>query len=292
MWDLLVLGSMTGGVLALVAVGLTLIFGVMDVMNFAHGEFVMGGMMATTAIVLATGINPYLAGLIVILASLPISFVIYMSIIKHTISKSLNVQIFATLGLSIVLQAAALMFFGSRTFAFSDPFTSSRVQVLGVAVEVGRVIAFAGGIVLVVGLWYFLYRTRAGKQVRAISEDNYAAQVVGLRINRTYAAVFVIGATFAVAAGVLLAPFTAVSSTTGLSFVLTSFVIVVLGGMGSVGGAFIGGLTVGIIETFAGYYVGTQWMQASIFILFVIILAVRPQGLFGKKSLDSAMVGG
>lgn len=292
MWDLLVLGLMAGGVLALVAVGLTLIFGVMDVMNFSHGEFVMLGMMATTVTVTATGMNPYLVGLLVLLASLPISYLIYVGIIRQTLGKSLNVQIFTTLGLSIVLQAAALMFFGSRTFAYSDDFASARIQVLGVAVEIGRVIAFVGCLVLVGGLWYSLQRTRAGKQIRAVAEDNYAAKVVGLRINRTYAGVFVLGSAFAVAAGVLLSPFTAVSSTTGLHYVLTSFVIVVLGGMGSVGGAFIGGIVVGIIETFVGYYFGTQWMQASVFILFVLILAIRPQGLFGKKSLDSAMVGG
>lgn len=292
MWDLLVLGIMAGGVLALVAVGLTLIFGVMDVMNFSHGEFVMLGMMATTVVATATGMNPYVAGLLVLIASLPLSYLIYVGIIRQTLGKSLNVQIFTTLGLSIALQAVALMAFGSRTFAFSDPFASSRIQVLGIAVEVGRVIAFLGGILLVAGLWYFLYRTRAGKQIRAVSEDNYAAKVVGLRINRTYATVFVLGSAFAVAAGVLLAPFTAVSSTTGLHFVLTSFVVVVLGGMGSVSGAFIGGLVVGVIETLVGYYFGTQWMQASVFILFVVMLALRPRGLFGKKSLDSAMVGG
>ncbi|QAB18612.1 branched-chain amino acid ABC transporter permease [Leucobacter muris] len=292
MWDLLVLGVMAGGVLALIAVGLTLIFGVMDVMNFAHGEFVMLGMLATTVIVLGTGMNPYLVGLLVLLASLPISYLIYIGIIRQTLGKSLNVQIFTTLGLSIVLQASALMFFGSRTFAFSDPFASERIRVLGVPVEIGRVIAFVGGILLVAALWFFLYRTRFGKSIRAVSEDNYAAKVVGLRINRAYATVFVLGSAFAVAAGVLIAPFTAVSSTTGLNYVLTSFVIVVLGGFGSVGGAFLGGLLVGIIETFVGYYFGTQWMQASVFVLFVLILALRPQGFFGKKSLDSAMVGG
>ncbi|MDJ1371391.1 branched-chain amino acid ABC transporter permease [Gulosibacter molinativorax] len=292
MWDLVVLGIMAGGVLALVAVGLTLIFGVMDVMNFAHGEFVMLGMIATIFVVTSTGMNPYLAGLLVIIASIPVAYLIFVAIIRPTIGKSLNVQIFATLGLSIALQAAALMFFGSRTFAISNDFAATRLSVLGVQVEVGRVIAFVGGIVLVAALWFFLYRTRVGKQIRAVSEDHYAAKVVGLRINRTYAIVFILGTAFAVGAGVLLAPFTSVNSTTGLNYVLTSFVIVVLGGFGSVGGAFIGGLVVGIIETFAGYFFGTQWMQASIFVLFVLVLAIRPQGFFGKKSLDAAMVGG
>ncbi|MCC4250185.1 MULTISPECIES: branched-chain amino acid ABC transporter permease [Microbacterium] len=292
MWDLLVLGLMAGGVLALVAVGLTLIFGVMDVMNFAHGEFVMLGMMGTTVIVTATGMNPYVAGLLVLLASIPVSFAIYLLLIRRALGKSINVQIFATLGLSILLQAAALMAFGSRTFAYSDAFAETRVGVLGVSVELGRVIAFVGGLVLVVALQFFLHGTHAGKSIRAVAEDNYAARVVGLRIEWAYAGVFVLGTAFAVAAGVLVSPFTAVSSTTGLSYVLTSFVIVVLGGFGSVYGALLGGLAVGIVETFAGYYLGTQWMQASAFVLFVVILILRPQGLFGKKSLDSAMVGG
>lgn len=292
MWDLIVLGLMAGGVLALVAVGLTLIFGVMDVVNFAHGEFVMLGMFGTTVIVLNTGMSPYLAGPLVVLASIPVAYLIYLVIIRQTLGKSLNVQIFATLGLSIVLTAAALMFLGSRTFAFSDAFAAQRVHVLGVAVEMGRLIAFIGGMVLIAALWVFLYRTRLGKSIRAVAEDNYAAQVVGLRINRAYAIVFVVGTVFAVAAGVLLAPFTAVSSTTGLNYVLVSFVIVVLGGFGSVSGAFLGGLLVGIVETFVGYYLGTQWMQASVFVIFVLVLALRPQGFFGKKSLDAAMVGG
>lgn len=292
MLDVIILGLMAGGILALIAVGLTLIFGVMDVMNFAHGEFVMLGMLGTTVAVTAWGLSPYVAAIVVIALGVPLALVVYYAAIRPTLGKSLNIQIFTTLGVSIVLQAVALIAFGPAFRAYSDPFTSNRVSILGVNVEMGRIIAFAVGLLLIGALWYFLQHTNAGRVTRAVAEDNDAAKILGLEVERAYVRIFIVGTVFAVTAGALISTFTASSPTSGLRYILTSFVIVVLGGFGSVKGALIGGLVVGIVESFAGYYLGTQWMQAAIFAVFILVLALRPQGLFGKKSVDSAMVGG
>ncbi len=292
MWDVLVLGLLAGGVLALIAVGLTLIFGVMDVVNFAHGEFVMFGMMGTALLAGYLGTTPYLAGAIVAVLAIPASVVIYLLVIRPTLGRSLYVQVFATLGLSIVLQASALMAFGPRTVAVRDETASTRLDLLGVSVELGRVIAFGVALLLVGATWAFLIRTRMGQEIRAVSEDNYAAKVVGIRVFRAYLAVFVAGAVFAVIAGAVIVPFQAVNPTSGIAFALTSFVVVVLGGFGSLPGALVGGLTIGVVETAAGYYFGTEWSQGALFLIFVLVLLLRPAGLFGKKAGDSELVGG
>jgi branched-chain amino acid transport system permease protein len=292
MWDVVVLGLLAGGVLALIAVGLTLIFGVMDVVNFAHGEFVMFGMMGTALLGGALQISPYVAGLLVAVLSVPAAVVVYFLVIRPTLGRTLYVQVFATLGLSIVLQAAALIAFGPRTVAIRDDTASTRISLLGVPVELGRLIAFAVAVVLVVATWVFLTRARAGQEIRAVAEDNYAARVVGIRVSRAYLSVFVVGALFAVIAGAVIVPFQSVTPTSGVTFALTSFVVVVLGGFGSLPGALAGGLVIGVVETAAGYYLGTEWSQASLFVVFMLVLLLRPSGLFGRRAGDAELVGG
>lgn len=292
MWDVLILGLLAGGVLALVAMGLTLIFGVMDVVNFAHGEFVMLGMIATAALTNALELSPYVAAPLVVLASIPVALIIFQLVIKPSLGRSLYVQVFATLGLSIVLQAVALMVFGPETVAVSDAVASQQVNVLGVSVELGRLIAFIVAILLFFGVWLLLDKSRLGQEIRAVAQDDGAARIVGIRVGRTYLIVFVTGIALTVAAGSMIVPFQAVTPVSGLSFALTSFVVVVLGGFGSLIGALAGGLIVGVIETAAGYYLGTEWSQGVLFLIFVIILLVRPSGLMGRPTGDAQLAGG
>ncbi len=291
MWNVLILGLLAGGVLALVAMGLTLIFGVMDVVNFAHGEFVMLGMIVTATLTNVLGLSPYLAAALVVLASIPISLIIFQLVIKPSLGRSLYVQVFATLGLSIVLQAVALIVFGPSTVSINDPVAAQSVNLLGVSVELGRVIAFVAALVLFFGVWLLLEKSRLGQEIRAVAQDNGAAQIVGIRVERVYLTVFVTGIALTVAAGSLIVPFQAVTPVSGLSFVLVSFVVVVLGGFGSIIGALIGGLIVGVIETAAGYYLGTEWSQGVLFLIFVIILLVRPSGLMGRATSGAHFAG-
>lgn len=292
MWDVLVLGLLAGGVLALIAVGLTLIFGVMDVVNFAHGDFVMLGMIGTAALTISSGASPYLMALAVAVFSIPLALIVYFLIIRPTLGRSLYVQIFATLGLGIVIQSIALMVFGPQDMAFTDPLSSTRISLFGVNVGLGRIIAFLVGVLLVSASWLTLQRSRIGNEIRAVSQDHFAARVLGIRVSRAYLFVFVFGVMFAVIAGALIVPFQSANPTSGFAVGLTSFVVVVLGGFGSVSGALVGGLIIGVVQTAAGYYFGTEWQEAALFVIFLLVLLLRPQGLFGRGAGDSALVGG
>ena len=170
MLDVIVYGLLTGGVLALVAVGLSLIFGIMDIVNFAHGEFVMIGMLATATMSISSGLSPYVVLPLVAVTGALIGLVIHYGIIVHTLGKSLYVQVFATFGLSILLQSIAVMVFGTRYVALDDPVASSRVNILGVHVEAAKLVAFLVGVALVIGIWLFMHRTRAGREIRAVSQ--------------------------------------------------------------------------------------------------------------------------
>jgi branched-chain amino acid transport system permease protein len=292
MLDVIIYGLLAGGVLSLVAVGLTLIFGIMDITNFAHGEFMMLGMLGTATVSLSLGVSPYIAVLLVAIAGILMGVVIHFVIIKQTLGKSLYVQVFATFGLSILLQSIATMIFGTKYIALNDPLASSRVNILGTDVEAAKLIAFVVGIALVIGIWFWLNKTRQGREIRAVAQDTYAARVVGIRPGRAYVIIFTVGVVFAVIAGGLVVPSQIANAYSGTTFTLISFVIVVLGGFGSVPGALVGGLSIGLVQAFTGVYIGTQWQQASIFVIFVLVLLLRPQGLFGRKSGDSALVGG
>lgn len=292
MLDVIIYGLLAGGVLSLVAVGLTLIFGIMDITNFAHGEFMMLGMLGTATISISLGVSPYVAVLLVAIAGLIMGVVIHFVIIKRTLGKSLYVQVFATFGLSILLQSIATMIFGTKYIALDDPVASSRVSILGTDVEAAKLIAFVVGIALVIGIWFWLNKTRQGREIRAVAQDTFAARVVGIRPGRAYVIIFTVGVVFAVIAGGLVVPSQIANAYSGTTFTLISFVIVVLGGFGSVPGALVGGLSIGLVQAFTGVYIGTQWQQASIFVIFVLVLLLRPQGLFGRKSGDSALVGG
>jgi len=289
--DVLILGLLAGGVLALVAMGLTLIFGVMDVVNFAHGEFVMLGMIVTATLTNAWGSSPYLVAPLVVLGSVPLGWIIFQLVIRPSLGKSLYVQVFATLGLGVVLQAIALIIFGPNTVAVNDPLASSRINLLGVSVELGRVIAFVVALVLFVVVWLVLDKSRLGQEIRAVAQDAGAARIVGVRVSRMYLIVFISGIALTVAAGALIVPFQAVTPASGLTFALVSFVVVVLGGFGSLMGALVGGLVVGVIQTAAGFYLGNEWSQGVLFLLFIIILLVRPSGLMGRTTAD-AVAGG
>lgn len=279
MWTVLVLGVAYGGVLALVAAGLTLVFGVMNVVNFAHGDVVMVAMISTAALAAHTRLGPYAAGAVVVAASIPLLALVYGAVIRGIIARSLHVHIFATIGLSLVLQAAALVTFGPGIRSISDAATSARVTITGVTIESGRLIAFITAIVLAAALWFFLRRARLGREIRAVAANPAAALLVGLRMERVRAVTFIGGGLLAVIAGVLIIPFQPVKISTGISFTLISFVIVVLGGLGSLPGALLGGLIVGVVHTAVGYYIGTAWPMVALFVVFLAAILLRPQGL-------------
>jgi branched-chain amino acid transport system permease protein len=284
--QLLVAGVLLGGVYALISIGLTLIFGVMRVVNFAHGEFLMLGMYLSYYLVTAVHMNPYLALVVVAPALYLFGLLVEVTIIKSTIGRSDVVQVFATVGLSIVLQAAALMAFSANVVGINVPITNALVQLGPLSMGVPQLLAFAAAMLVAGGLFVFLRSTDVGRAIRATAQDRGAAALMGINVPGIYRLTFGLGSAMTGLAGALLMPIYSVSPTVGEQFVLIAFVVVVLGGLGSVTGALVGGLLIGIVETFSGFVIDPQWKQAVYFLIFLAVLVFRPAGLFGARGSE------
>ncbi len=281
----LVIGLLLGGIYALIALGLNLIFGVIRVVNFAHAELVMLGMYGTLLCVNVLHIEPYLSLLIVV----PLLGVFGLAIQRLVIQPLQNehmMQMFATFALLTILQNVVLAFTRGEGFSVTTAVASSGLQLGDVRVTATRGIVFVAVTVLSVLLHYFLKSTLTGKSIRAVTQDRQAARLMGIDVERTFIVTFGIGAALAGVAGVLLAPVYTLSPGIGGNFILAAFAVVVLGGLGSVAGAYFGGLLVGVIEAFAGTFIDPELKQAIWFLIFVLVLVVRPTGLFGQVGAE------
>jgi branched-chain amino acid transport system permease protein len=284
--QLLVSTILLAGIYSLIAVGLTLIFGVMRVVNFAHGEFLMVGMYLAFWAFTLLALDPYVA----LVASLPFLFLIgwasYRLVMKGVIHTSHNVQIFTTVGLSVALQNAALVLWtGDFRFVRAQHYALV-VRVGETAFNLGQVAAFAVATALTATLFAFMKWSYTGRVMRATAQDREAAAVMGIDTDRVYALTWTIGIACVGVAGVLLAPLYPVYPTAGLQFVLIAYVVVVLGGLGDIVGAVLGSLIVAAVEVVGSYVVGTAWKEVLYFLLFIAILLVRPAGLFGQRGAE------
>jgi branched-chain amino acid transport system permease protein len=279
----IVSGILMGGVYSLVAIGLTLIFGVMKIINFAHGSLMMLGMFTTYWLFVLLGIDPYLS----LLFSIPILFILGVIIERFLIAQVLDApehnQLLLTLGISLFIENFAL-------FLWTPNFRTLNVQYIKKAATVGtvmisfpKVIAFLFAIILTTLLYYFLKKTDLGKAIRAASEEKEGALTVGINMRRIYYVAFGVGAACVGAAGTLTAPFFYVNPHVGGIFVITAFVVVVLGGMGNFIGAFVGGIIVGLAESVGAAFVPGQLKQLIIYFIFILVLLFKPQGLFGRR---------
>ena len=271
---------------ALIAVGLTLIFGVMRVVNFAHGEFLMLGMYGAFWAFALLALDPY----VTLLTGLPLLVVVgwatYRLVMKGVIDASHNVQIFTTVGLSIALQNVALVLWtGDFRFVRASHY-STIVRLGDAAFNLGQLVAFAVAVALTAALFAFLRWSYTGRVMRATAQDREAAAVMGIDTDRVYALTWTIGIACVGVAGILLAPLYPVYPTAGLQFVLIAYVVVVLGGLGDMAGAVVGSLIVAAVEVVGSYVVGTAWKEVLYFLLFIGILLVRPAGLFGQRGAE------
>lgn len=275
-------GILMGGVYSLVAIGLSLIFGVMHIINFAHGSFMMLGMFITYWLYVLLGIDPYLS----LLLSIPVLFVIGLVIERFLISYILDApeynQLLLTLGVSLFIENLALFLWSPNFRTLQIPYLSKAVTVGTLIISLPKVIAFLFAIIVTVLLYYFLKSTDLGKAIRAVSEEKEGSLTVGINLRRIYYLAFGIGAACVGAAGTLTAPFFYVSPHVGSVFVILAFVIVVLGGMGNFIGAFFGGLIVGLAESVGAAFIPGQLKQFIIYFIFVFVLLFKPAGLFGK----------
>jgi len=276
-----------GGIYALISVGLTLIFGIMRVVNFAHGEFLMLGMYLAFWAFVAFTADPYFVVFVAIPLFFVVGLVVYGLVMRGVIHASHNVQIFTTVGLSTVLQNVALVAW-SGDFRFVRPWHLSTVLRAGSTIfTLTQVVASLIAVTLTLGLVAFMKWTHAGRVMRATAQDRDAATLMGIDTDRVYRLTFAIGIAAVGAAGVLVAPLYSVYPTAGLQFVLLSYVVVVLGGLGDMLGAMLGSLIVAAVEVAGSYMFGAAWKEIFYFILFILVLVFRPAGLFGQRGAET-----
>lgn len=277
-------GIMLGGLFAIVSIGLTLIFGIVKVVNFAHGEFLMAGMFATWLIVTKSGLHPYATVIIVVPALFILGALTQRLLIQPLMSaEDDHVQIFATVGLSTAMINLALLIFGADIANTPNHGLRTPIEIGPVRLLSGQLYIFIAAILLVIGLELFLKRSQTGRAIRAVAQHRGAAELMGVNVPRIYILSFGIGAACVGLAAVMIAPLYPTSSNIGTYFVLTAFVVVVLGGLGSIPGAFFGALIIGVIDAMAGFYIGSDLREAVVFGIFLLILILKPSGLFGNR---------
>jgi branched-chain amino acid transport system permease protein len=284
LWQASVSGLLIGGVYALVALGLTLIFGVMRIINFAHGSLMMLGMYATFFLYTGAGVDPYLSVLLVGPAFFVVGVLLERCVIGPNRTAPESNQLLLTLGVALFLENAALAAFSPDYRSIRLAWASRAFLVGEAVVNLPRLLAFACAIVLALGLWLFLGHTDVGKAIRAAADEREGAVLVGIDIRRLHAVAFGIGSALAAVAGSLVTPFLYVAPDVGDVFNIFAFVIVVLGGMGSFVGALLGGLLVGLAESLGAAVLPGSLKQLPIFALFVLVLLFRPTGLFGRRA--------
>ena len=285
--QLIVSTILLGGIYALIAVGLTLIFGVMRVVNFAHGEFLMLGMYLAFWAFAMLQLDPY----VTLLLSLPLAFGVgwasYRVVMGPVIHASHNVQIFTTVGLSIALQNLALVLWTADARFVRTSYYAVVVRIGGAAFNVAQIVAFLVAVALTATLFAFMRWSYTGKIMRATAQDRQASSLMGIDTDRVYAATWAVGIACVGAGGVLLAPIYPVYPTAGLQFVLIAYVAVVLGGLGDMVGALIASVVVAAVEVIGSYVIGTAWKEVLYLLLFIGILVVRPAGLFGQRGAET-----
>lgn len=277
-------GLMLGGLFAIVSIGLTLIFGIVKVINFAHGEYLMVGMYLTFLIATGLDTHPY----VTVAAVAPLLFVFGALTQRFLIQPLLDardehVQIFATVGLSTALINLALLIFGADIVSTPNAGLRVPIEIGPVRVLSGQLAIFVVALLLVIGLTLYLQRTQTGRAIRAVAQNRAAAQLMGIDVNRIYILTFGIGAACVGVAASMVAPLYPAQPTIGTYFVLMAFVTVVLGGLGSIGGAFLGAMIIGLIDSLSAFYLGSDLREVAVFGVFLAILILRPSGLFGGR---------
>jgi branched-chain amino acid transport system permease protein len=277
-------GLTTGAVYALVALGLTLIYGVLHIINFAHGASLMVALYAVWGLKTRWGIDPYLALPIVVPAMFALGYALQRLVVNRASHGKDENILLVTLGLAIVLENLALLAFKSDTRTIETPYTLTTVAIGPAFIALPKLIAFAGALAAAGLLWLIVARTDLGRAIRAVAKEKQGARLCGIDVDHVYAMCFGIGLACLGAAACFLLPAYYVNPQVGAGFVLVAFTIVVLGGMGSFAGALIGGLLIGVVESLGGLWLGESLGQIGIFVIFIAVLLFRPQGLFGARA--------
>lgn len=282
--DVLAAGVLAGGLYALVGLGISLVFGVLKLMNLAHGEFVTGGGYLAALFVTGAGLDPLVVLPIAMLGVALVAYPLQRFLLTPLLRGSQAAPLVATFGLSLLLQAIYQALFGTHPKSLPASYATSGMSVLGVRVQTVYVISFALAIVLCLGTHLILTRTRAGGAVRAASADPETAAVLGLNVARIYAFTLAGAAALAAAAGVMTGIAQSFTPSSGLPLLLTGFAVMALAGIGSVGWVLLAGITLGVIQSVSVSLFGGGWRDVAVYLVFFLVLAIRPQGLFRKAA--------
>ncbi len=277
-------GLTTGAVYALVALGLTLIYGVLHIINFAHGASLMLALYAVYLLKDRLGVDPYLALVVVVPGMFAFGYALQRLVINRASHGKDENILLVTLGIAIVMENLALLLFKSDTRTIDTAYMLTTVAIGPAMIALPKLIAFAGALAVSALMLLLMQRTDLGRAIRAVAKEKQGARLMGIDVDHVYAMSFGIGLACLGAAACFLLPAYYVNPQVGSGFVLVAFTIVVLGGMGSFAGAQVGGLLVGVVESVGGLYLGESLGQAGIFAIFIGVLLLRPQGLFGARA--------
>ncbi|WP_242346995.1 branched-chain amino acid ABC transporter permease [Anaeromyxobacter terrae] len=275
-------GILVGGIYALIGIGLTIIFGVMRVINFAHGDLLMLGMYTTWLVFSRLGIDPFVS----VVITGPVLFLWGAFLQKTFINRVLNAlpqnQILLTIGLGLIMSNSIMLMFTSDYRILTTTYSSSSFSLGGISISEPLLVGFLITAAITGALYWFLLRTDTGQAIRATAQDRDAAQLMGINVQAMSVLAFGIGSALAGVAGALISPTYYIFPQVGSTFTLKAFVIVVLGGMGSVIGATLGGLIIGVTESLSAVYIASGLKELVVFVLFLGLLLFKPSGLLGK----------
>jgi len=283
----LVNGLMLGASYALVAIGYTLIFGVLNLLYFAHGEVFMVGAFVGLFLVIYAGTNIYIALLGALIACAVLGAMAFFVAVRPVLKDRPLAPLISTIGLTIVLQNFAIYVFGGRQFAFPETIHQTLYHIGPITISSVQIFILGIAIALMVALWLFIERTKLGRAMRAVAENHETAALLGVNVNRVVLITFVIGSGIAGVAGVLDGlKNSSVSPFMGLGAAVKGLIVMLLGGLGNVPGAMVAGLLLGMIEILSAAYIGTTERDFFSFLILILILLYRPTGLFGTRTAE------
>lgn len=277
-------GVLNGALYALIALGLTLVYGVLHIINFAHGTLLTAALFAAFFMHQMLGLDPYLALFILAPAFFVIGYGLQRFIIGPASHGNDGNILLVTLGLAVVIENALLFAFRADTRTIDVAYGFAVVPIAGMFISVPRLVGFAAAVAVALLLWFVLSLTDTGKAIRAVAKEKLGAQLSGIDVAHIYAVTFGLGTACVAIAACLLIPTYYVNPHVGNAFVLIAFTTVVLGGMGSIPGAMLGGLFVGLVESLCGLYLGESLGQIGIFLMFILVLLLRPNGFLGARA--------
>lgn len=276
-------GLLSGSTYALISVGIALIFGVIELVNFSHGEFLMVAMYVSFWCFELLNLDPYLSFPIVLVVMVAIGFATYKVVMQRVLHAPHEIQILATLSIMLIFQNLVLIFWKADYRNVRTSYSTDSIDIGAFSISFPKLVAFIVAISATAALYLFLQKTYTGASIRAISQNNKAAQLMGIKLNSTYCLAFTIGIAMTSIAAAVLMPIYPAYPMIGQGFLLPAFITMAIGGMSNIPGVVLAGLIVGLIEALTAYLIGPEYQQAAYFLLFLVVIIYKPQGILSSK---------